>query len=152
MYVKVNKDGTVVYPYTIQMFRDSFSDLSFPPEIGNSVLSEYGIYPVAPVLPPENHTKNYFEDGVENVDGRWVSKWREEDASTEEVEERVQLQLYAIRRKRNALLAESDWTQLPDSPLENTDRNAWADYRQTLRDITNQADLFSVVFPDAPQG
>lgn len=150
MYVKVNKDGTVVYPYTIQMFRDSFSDLSFPPEIGNSVLSEYGVYPVAQVLPSENHTKNYFEDGVENVDGRWVSKWREEDASDEEIAGRAQSQLHAIRRKRNVLLVDSDWTQLPDSPLDTDARNAWADYRQSLRDITENVDPFSIVFPDEP--
>lgn len=44
----------------------------------------------------------------------------------------------ATRTRRNALLTASDWTQLPDVPLATKD--AWAVYRQALRDITNQTD------------
>jgi hypothetical protein len=40
------------------------------------------------------------------------------------------------RSKRNTLLAASDWTQIPDAPV---DQAAWATYRQALRDITAQA-------------
>lgn len=40
-----------------------------------------------------------------------------------------------IREHRNFLLAESDWTQLPDAPV---DRAAWTVYRQALRDIPQQ--------------
>ena len=36
-----------------------------------------------------------------------------------------------MRAIRNCLLAESDWTQLPDAPV---DAAAWAEYRQELRD------------------
>lgn len=41
----------------------------------------------------------------------------------------------AARTKRNQLLTDSDWTQLPDAPV---DASAWATYRQALRDITDQ--------------
>jgi len=37
-----------------------------------------------------------------------------------------------IRLWRNAQLSMSDWTQLPDAPV---DAAAWAAYRQSLRDI-----------------
>ena len=37
---------------------------------------------------------------------------------------------------RNRLLVLSDWTQLPDVPL--TTKEAWAVYRQALRDVTEQ--------------
>ena len=37
-----------------------------------------------------------------------------------------------MRTKRNALLASSDWTQVADAPV---DKQAWADYRQALRDF-----------------
>jgi len=45
-----------------------------------------------------------------------------------------------IRQQRNALLAASDWTQVADAPV---DQAAWAAYRQSLRDITQQSG-----FPD----
>ena len=53
-----------------------------------------------------------------------------------------------MRKKRNALLAASDWTQLPDVPLET--KEAWAAYRQALRDITEQPDPFNIVWPTPP--
>jgi hypothetical protein len=41
-----------------------------------------------------------------------------------------------IRLFRNALLSESDFTQLADVPLRDTEKQAYQDYRQYLRDIT----------------
>ena len=40
-----------------------------------------------------------------------------------------------VRRDRNNLLTESDWTQAADSPLSSSKKTEWATYRQTLRDI-----------------
>ena len=55
-----------------------------------------------------------------------------------------------IRRQRNHLLASSDWTQLIDSPLDEIARNAWAVYRQDLRDLTDNIDVNGEVkFPVA---
>jgi len=54
-----------------------------------------------------------------------------------------------IRAQRNALLAASDWTQLPDAPVDQT---AWAVYRQALRDITDQEGFpANVVWPTKPE-
>lgn len=56
-----------------------------------------------------------------------------------------------IRRTRNVLLAESDFTQLQDVPLNDAEKAAWAAYRQDLRDITNQTEFpESVIFPIPP--
>ena len=53
-----------------------------------------------------------------------------------------------VRAKRNKLLAESDWTQVADAPV---DQAAWATYRQALRDITEQDGFpFNVIYPEAP--
>lgn len=55
----------------------------------------------------------------------------------------------AVRSKRNALLAASDWTQLADAPV---DKDAWATYRQSLRDITETfATPDAVVWPTKPE-
>ena len=43
------------------------------------------------------------------------------------------------RKTRNDLLADSDWTQMNDSPLTNEQKTAWATYRQELRDLTDLA-------------
>jgi hypothetical protein len=59
-----------------------------------------------------------------------------------------------LRAKRNALIASSDWTVLSDSPLSETEKTTWLEYRQDLRDITEglntEAKVKAVVFPDKP--
>jgi hypothetical protein len=57
-----------------------------------------------------------------------------------------------VRTIRDGMLARSDWTQLPDSPLTESQRAEWATYRQALRDITaTYADnLLEAEFPDQP--
>ena len=42
---------------------------------------------------------------------------------------------FELRKIRNALLRESDWTQVNDSPLTDEQKQAWATYRQILRDL-----------------
>lgn len=54
------------------------------------------------------------------------------------------------RAKRNQLLADSDWTQMNDSPLTNELKTAWATYRQSLRDITADESWPNVTFPATP--
>ena len=54
----------------------------------------------------------------------------------------------AVRAERDALLKATDWTQLPDVPPST--RALWTDYRQALRDVPEQADPFSIVWPVAP--
>lgn len=61
----------------------------------------------------------------------------------------------AIRRRRNSLLAASDWTVLPDSPLGTVERAAWVAYRTALRDLmtpTVVADYRQVSWPTDPNG
>lgn len=59
-----------------------------------------------------------------------------------------------LRQRRNSILASSDWTVLSDSPLSETEKTAWLEYRQDLRDITEgvdtEAKVKAVVFPDKP--
>jgi hypothetical protein len=57
----------------------------------------------------------------------------------------------AFRRKRDILLAQSDWTQLSDAPINPMEKNAWVVYRQELRDLPQQNNFpDGVVFPARP--
>lgn len=57
----------------------------------------------------------------------------------------------SIRAKRNQLLSECDWTQLEDSPLSVSQKQAWAIYRQTLRDFPETCDPYNPIWPIKPQ-
>ena len=87
----------------------------------------------APVALPERPSPNHTFDYTTK---QWV------DPRTTETEWPL------VRKKREILLAESDWTQLPDVPVKT--KEAWATYRQALRDITEQPDPFNIVWPTPP--
>jgi len=54
-----------------------------------------------------------------------------------------------MKARRNGLLNQSDWTQLPDNPISN--KAAYATWRQQLRDFpTGWTPAETVDFPDEP--
>lgn len=92
---------------------------------------------------------DYLEDGIfkkpvdrpgHDFDFDYVSKqWV---AATDRL-------VHEARLRRNKLLSQSDWTQLPDVPLAT--KEAWATYRQALRDITDQPGYpLNIVWPEPP--
>lgn len=55
-----------------------------------------------------------------------------------------------IRNQRNILLKETDWTDLPNTPLTN--KQDWLNYRQALRDLPQAyPDPSQVIWPQKPQ-
>ena len=53
-----------------------------------------------------------------------------------------------VRKQRNDLLIESDWTQGADVP--DVIKTAWVSYRQALRDVTKQSDPDNITWPTKP--
>lgn len=86
--------------------------------------------PVA--MPPKPTQHHYFDFSIK----QWV------DPRTPETEWAL------VRSERDRLILTTDWTQLPDVPLST--KEAWAVYRQALRDITEQPDPFNIVWPVPP--
>jgi hypothetical protein len=89
-----------------------------------------------------------FANGVEQIDGKWYTKHSVVEMSAEAIASKDAEQAKAMRDQRGEKLAESDWTQVADAPV---DKAVWATYRQALRDITTQSGFpWSITWPDAP--
>jgi hypothetical protein len=57
-----------------------------------------------------------------------------------------------LRIERDKRLSKTDWTQMPDSPLDADKKAEFAVYRQALRDITKTyTSLDYVIFPEEPE-
>lgn len=69
--------------------------------------------------------------------------------SEEELQEReLNEAWFDLKSKRTRLLQKSDWTQVPDAPVDSA---AWAVYRQQLRDLpANTTDPRDVTWPVPP--
>lgn len=55
-----------------------------------------------------------------------------------------------VRFVRDRMLAECDWTQLPD--ISEQVKNSFAGYRQGLRDVTGQSNPTEITWPTPPAG
>ena len=61
-------------------------------------------------------------------------------------------ELEIVQYKRNTLLSESDWIVTRAMDVGTPVPEDWRVYRQALRDITLQPDIFNIIWPTAPQG
>lgn len=113
------------------------------------ILHENGADPV--LEGPQANPTRYqiaFRDGVEEINGQWFTKYSIVDMTDEEKVAKDAARAKAVREDRNKRLADCDWTQLSDAPV---DRAAWASYRQELRDISKQTGFpWEVTWPSTP--
>lgn len=147
MYIKII-NNEITYPYSLQQFRRDNNNYTFPADIPNETLGEFGVFGVTQSPKPNDYTKNISEGTPILINSIYHQNWVQIDASNSEKELRLEIKWSDIRELRNQLLSECDWTQLTD--VSETIRTTYQSYRQNLRDITNQSDPFSIVWPEKP--
>jgi hypothetical protein len=150
MYVLAPNQTVEIFPYSIGALRRDNPNTSFPRNPSDAVLADWNVFPVAEQSPPEYNPANQNLNQLNPtlVDGEWLQTWQVTAASAEEIAERLQDKEAEVRQQRNELLSACDWTQLPDSPA---DHEAWAAYRQELRDVTAQEGFpWDVTWPETP--
>ena len=136
-------------------WRADFPNMSLPRVWKAATLDAMNLDPVlASSAATTTAYQTSVRDGVEqDSKGNWVEKYVARDMFADTTEDGVtttkaeheaayQAALDATtaenhRAARNKLLADTDWTQINDSPLSNEDKTAWATYRQELRGITD---------------
>lgn len=71
--------------------------------------------------------------------------------AVDEPEPTAEVAMQTLRRQRDRLLSDSDRTQIPDYPITEAARAAWAAYRQQLRDLPEAlTDPATAVWPTPP--
>lgn len=83
MYIKLNNG--VPENYTIGQLRKDNPQTSFPSQIPESLLAEYGVFKLESTpAPTVGFDKNVSEGQPELIDGVWKQTWVVTDATTEE--------------------------------------------------------------------
>jgi len=142
MFVKTTNGAVDQYPYTIGNLRKDNPNTSFPKRPSDTLLSEWGMQPVAKIdRPTVDHTKNVVEGTPVLIDGTWTQVWETTDATAEEIAERTDKAADSVRSQRDNLLANSDWRVIKAQETSTPMNQAWVDYRQALRDITAHANF-----------
>jgi len=126
------------------------------------IVENLGLDPVfegPQAIPTDQYGFSYFS-GLEQVDSKWFTKHSVGPVFTDNEEGTADQQMAAykamkdaeqakaVRADRGRRLAETDWTQLADAPV---DKAVWATYRQALRDMPTQAGFpWNVQWPTQP--
>lgn len=104
-------------------------------------------------LPVTSSDFNLIETDIPDIDllsARLVDGEIIKDVGLEEIDNSLSAEAVEIlaRETRDLLLQQSDWTQVPDAPV---DAAVWATYRQSLRDLPSQQGFpDNIAWPDRP--
>lgn len=145
MYALIENGQVTKYPYSATDLIRANPQTSWPRgALSDELLASFGVLPVygdvstpAPGQVADEVTPTF--DGL-----RWNRQFIIRACTQAETD----TQAAQVRSQRDSALADSDWTQVADAPV---DQAAWAVYRQELRDIPQQAGFpFDVSWPVAP--
>lgn len=110
MYLKVNNGVVEKYPYTINDLKKDNPQTSFPQNISNTLLEEWGVLPVLSTNKPDvDFTKKVIEETPNLVNGSWYQDWSVIDLTQEEIDDiKTQKNLEAKSNRSEAYRNESD--------------------------------------------
>lgn len=145
MLIAKIKDGVVT---NVSDYRSMFPDTSFPASGPNAdFLAENNCLGVTVFKPYDSKTEKLVSVDA-YVEDNQVFTVAVESLTPEELQSKIDSEASKVRKQRDDLLAACDWTQLSDAPV---DKEAWATYRQALRDISDQVGFpYDVIFPKDP--
>lgn len=153
---KLRKTGQII---SREELLKLYSNTSFPVDPWpTSVYDFIEADPVISTLSPDEDEYNIpVEDGyIQRADGAWIQQWKlvSKFKTQEELDAYNEITLKekweAVRASRDTYIAKTDYTQLPDTPITDECRAAFANYRTALRNITSQPDPFNIVWPEVP--
>jgi len=139
-YVKITNGAVAQYPYSIDHLRRDNANVSFPRAVPVEIMRRYSMVPVIVDDMPEYDalTQKVTSAPTPTRNGNdWVITHVVVDLTSDEIADNDAHAAFLNRVTRNKLLAESDWTQMNDSPLTNELKTAWATYRQELRGLSD---------------
>lgn len=110
---------------------------------------EFRVYEIIDVVKPAISVSQKISDPVYKIRGNKVERsYQAVDMTPVEFAKSTESEARYVRADRNGRLSLCDWTQLADS---TADKEAWAAYRQALRDIPDQPGFpWDVQWPEQP--
>lgn len=150
MFVKITNGQVDQANYTIGNLRRDNPNVSFPKNISDELLAEYGVYRVVETAAPTYNarTQRLVTQSPTLIEGVWTVSRIAVDKDQAQITAETAQVTANVREDRNRRLTASDWTQVADAPV---DKAAWAAYRQGLRDVPSQAGFpWDVTWPVEP--
>ena len=159
MLAKIENGVVVQWPLGEHFIQTEHPNTSFAFPLNDETIAEFGFARFEYSDPPQYDSE--FQEAKEItpvLNGvvatqAWeiVEKYSAEEKAAYIVKrdaDALEAKKASVRAYRNTLLSDCDWTQVADAPV---DKQAWATYRQALRDVTAQAGFpWDVEWPEDP--
>jgi hypothetical protein len=148
MQIRIRQTGAVMYEAEFRAYQQANGGPAWG-QTTEEILNSLGADVVfeGPQAQPTRY-QVAFADGVEQIEGKWYTKYSVADMDADAIAAKDAEQAGAVRQQRGEKLKDSDWTQVADAPV---DKAAWATYRQALRDVTTQTGFpWTINWPTQP--
>tara|TARA_B100000965_G_scaffold203712_1_gene170057 strand:- start:2290 stop:2784 length:495 start_codon:yes stop_codon:yes gene_type:complete len=87
------------------------------------------------VEPVSGDNRSATSDEIKAVTDKWTALKSADDKAKLDAEEAWLNNWVRVRQVRTLLLSETDWTVMSDSPLDDSKKTEYINYRKSLRDI-----------------
>jgi hypothetical protein len=165
MYIKVNEE-TTVFPYDIKNLKKENPNTVFPDKLNEDALNSFGVFTVRNTALP-TYNKLFQRASKRAV---WVEEREMPEVYDEELDETIpgytdpahwelawdinQLQesqaIRNLREARDKVLNDTDWVVVKAQETNTVVDPALLQYRQDLRDITDQVGFPYIELPTPP--
>jgi hypothetical protein len=167
MQIRIRETGAVVFDNEFRIYAQSKGAI-FGSPLDEGFINSFGgdIVFEGPQASGGTVYQYSQRSGVEHIDGKWYTKYvlgpiftdtpATEDSPAKTAAENETAykamkdaeQAKSVREQRSTKLADCDWTQVDDSPV---DKAAWATYRTALRNVPAQSGFpWTITWPDSP--
>ena len=149
MKVKIIDGNIETFPYSFRALKKDNPNTSFPSLMTDEEFEAWDVYSVTVSAKPDvaHNQRADTNNAPTLIEGVWTLGWTARNLTANE----IALSAEFVRGERDELLANSDWTQVNDSALDDSTKASWATYRTELRDISTQAGFpTNITWPTAP--
>jgi len=167
MEIRIRETGAVVFQNEFRAYAQTQGAI-FGEPLTEEFINQYGgdIVLEGPQATGGTHYQYSQRSGVEQIDGKWYTRYilgpvftdtpatdtePAKTATENEAAYRAMKDAEAAkgaRETRTKKLAETDWTQLTDAPVNSA---LWATYRQALRNVPTQTGFpWDITWPVQP--
>jgi hypothetical protein len=167
MQIRIRETGAVVFDNEFRTYAQTQGAV-FGTPLTEEFINQYGgdIVFEGPQASGGTVYQYSQRSGVEHIDGKWYTKYilgpvftdtpatefqpaktaAENETAYKAMKDAEQAK--SVREQRSTKLADCDWTQVDDSPV---DKAAWATYRTALRNVPAQSGFpWTITWPDSP--
>lgn len=176
LYAKFDSSGDLLsFPYDLEVLRTDHPEVSFPEKITYTIAKRFGVVtvdcdnidydPLVENITYSRPSRTYHSIELSEItdeNGEFYPDYSEEDVGrlidtgrystiAQKIKLPVEVAEYNVRSQRDMLLSESDWVSIRSIDKGQPIDGVWAEYRQSLRDLTDQQGFpYSVTWPVRP--